>query len=98
MQGIAKVAIGGIRCGVCRHSGEERGTVLGAGNLAGSEDRHTFGVGDDEQLFPGVTNGGVIKGSGVDGNFKGDGFRLGVGPVYHLNGFRLYLGFRVYKA
>ncbi|GKC75450.1 hypothetical protein Tco_1126224, partial [Tanacetum coccineum] len=44
------------------------------------------------------TNGGVIKGSGVDGNFKGDGFRLGVGPVYHLNGFRLYLGFRVYKA
>ncbi|GJZ55712.1 monodehydroascorbate reductase [Tanacetum coccineum] len=29
MQGIAKVAIGGIRCGVCRQSGEERGIVLG---------------------------------------------------------------------
>ncbi|GKE35876.1 hypothetical protein Tco_1455198, partial [Tanacetum coccineum] len=29
MQGIAKVAIGGIRCGVCRQSGEEKGTVLG---------------------------------------------------------------------
>ncbi|GJZ06003.1 putative reverse transcriptase domain-containing protein [Tanacetum coccineum] len=28
MQGIAKVAIGGIRCGVCRQSGEERGIVL----------------------------------------------------------------------
>ncbi|GJY78072.1 hypothetical protein Tco_0483873 [Tanacetum coccineum] len=27
---IAKVAIGGIRCGVCRQSGEERGTVLGS--------------------------------------------------------------------
>ncbi|GJW65475.1 hypothetical protein Tco_0117359 [Tanacetum coccineum] len=38
MQGIAKVAIGGIRCGVCRQSGEERGTVLGV-NLAGSGDR-----------------------------------------------------------
>ncbi|GJY28752.1 hypothetical protein Tco_0404519, partial [Tanacetum coccineum] len=49
---IAKVAIGGIRCGVCRQSGEERGTALGV-NLAGSEDRHTFGVGDDKQLFPG---------------------------------------------
>ncbi|GKD35981.1 ribonuclease H-like domain-containing protein [Tanacetum coccineum] len=38
MQGIAKVAIGGIRCGVCRQSGEERGIVLGV-NLAGSRDR-----------------------------------------------------------
>ncbi|GJY30161.1 DNA-directed DNA polymerase [Tanacetum coccineum] len=38
MQGIAKVAIGGIRCGVCRQSGEERGTVLGV-NLAGNGDR-----------------------------------------------------------
>ncbi|GJT34620.1 hypothetical protein Tco_0925039 [Tanacetum coccineum] len=38
MQGIAKVAIGGIRCGVCRQSGEERGTVLGV-HLAGSRDR-----------------------------------------------------------
>ncbi|GKB41501.1 hypothetical protein Tco_0886443 [Tanacetum coccineum] len=28
MQRIAKVAIGGIRCGVCRQSGEERGIVL----------------------------------------------------------------------
>ncbi|GKD75063.1 hypothetical protein Tco_1333345, partial [Tanacetum coccineum] len=49
---IAKVAIGGIRCGVCRQSREERGTMLGV-NLAGSKDRHTFSVGDDEQLFPG---------------------------------------------
>ncbi|GJV29131.1 hypothetical protein Tco_1385579 [Tanacetum coccineum] len=38
MQGIANVAIGGIRFGVCRQSGEERGTMLGV-NLAGSEDR-----------------------------------------------------------
>ncbi|GKF25160.1 hypothetical protein Tco_0081054, partial [Tanacetum coccineum] len=37
MQGIAKVAIGGIRCEVCKQSGEERGTVLGV-NLAGSGD------------------------------------------------------------
>ncbi|GJV29345.1 putative ribonuclease H-like domain-containing protein [Tanacetum coccineum] len=40
MQGIAKVAIGGIRCRVCRQSGEERGIVLGV-NLAGSGDRVT---------------------------------------------------------
>ncbi|GKF78163.1 hypothetical protein Tco_0230633 [Tanacetum coccineum] len=52
MQGIAKVEIGGIRCGVCGQSREERGTMLGV-NLAGSKDRHTFSVGDDEQLFPG---------------------------------------------
>ncbi|GJX37235.1 hypothetical protein Tco_0250538 [Tanacetum coccineum] len=38
MQGIAKVAISGIRYGVCRQSREERGTVLGV-NLAGSRDR-----------------------------------------------------------
>ncbi|GKE39368.1 hypothetical protein Tco_1462773, partial [Tanacetum coccineum] len=50
--GIAKVAIGGIRCGVCRQSGEERGIVLRV-NLAGSEDIYPFGVGDDEQFFPG---------------------------------------------
>ncbi|GJV71232.1 hypothetical protein Tco_1491227 [Tanacetum coccineum] len=36
--GIVKVAISGIRCGVCRQSGEERGTMLGV-NLAGSGDR-----------------------------------------------------------
>ncbi|GJT69099.1 hypothetical protein Tco_1028385 [Tanacetum coccineum] len=35
---IAKVAIGGIRYGVCRQSGEERGTLLWV-NLAGSGDR-----------------------------------------------------------
>ncbi|GJV90484.1 hypothetical protein Tco_1538297 [Tanacetum coccineum] len=29
IQGISKVAIGGIRCGLCRQSGEEKGTVLG---------------------------------------------------------------------
>ncbi|GKE06595.1 hypothetical protein Tco_1398613, partial [Tanacetum coccineum] len=38
MQGIAKVAIGRIRCGVCRQSGEERGTVLEV-SLARSRDR-----------------------------------------------------------
>ncbi|GJU74168.1 hypothetical protein Tco_1265573, partial [Tanacetum coccineum] len=38
MQGITKVAVGRISCGVCRQSGEERGTVLGV-NLAGNGDR-----------------------------------------------------------
>ncbi|GJU86624.1 hypothetical protein Tco_1294170 [Tanacetum coccineum] len=38
MQGIVNVVIGGIRYGVCRQSGEERGTMLGV-NLAGSGDR-----------------------------------------------------------
>ncbi|GJR35878.1 putative reverse transcriptase domain-containing protein [Tanacetum coccineum] len=59
--GIAKVAIGGIRCGVCRQSGEERGTMLGV-NLAGSEDRHPFGVGDDEQLFSGYFEVWIMSG------------------------------------
>ncbi|GKD17577.1 hypothetical protein Tco_1206735 [Tanacetum coccineum] len=57
--GIAKVAIGGIRCGVCRQSREERGIVLGV-NLAGSEDIYSFGVGDDEQFFPGDLKFGVM--------------------------------------
>ncbi|GJZ29454.1 ribonuclease H-like domain-containing protein, partial [Tanacetum coccineum] len=39
MQRIAKVAIGGIRHGVCRQSGEEKGNSVW--RLAGSEDRAT---------------------------------------------------------
>ncbi|GKD13885.1 hypothetical protein Tco_1198292 [Tanacetum coccineum] len=58
---IAKMAIGGIRCGVCRQSEEERGTVLGV-NLAGSEDRYPFGVRDDEQLFLGSFEVWIMSG------------------------------------